>query len=96
MSFCSFINGGFSGTSRCCCCDTNEAESLKTKNEKEGEIDMKIEKNGTLYLNLILGSIGIILIALGIFEFLVIVESTMSAYILTLLGFITIVHYICI
>ncbi len=42
---------------------------------------------------MIVGSIGIILIALGIFEFLSIVEST-TGYILTILGFMIIVHYI--
>lgn len=54
---------------------------------------MKNDNNRILYINMIFGSIGIILIALGIFEFLTIVES-LAGYILTLLGFIIIVHYI--
>jgi hypothetical protein len=51
------------------------------------------DKNRNLYLNMILGSIGIILITLGIFEFLIIVKST-TGHILTLLGYVITVHYI--
>ncbi|MFS0824674.1 hypothetical protein [Bacillus sp. 1P02SD] len=54
---------------------------------------MNKNKDRKLYLNMILGSIGIIFITLGIFEFLTIVESTV-AYILTILGFVITVHYI--
>jgi hypothetical protein len=43
--------------------------------------------------NMILGSIGIILITLGIFEFLITVKNT-TGHILTFLGYVITVHYI--
>ncbi|MFA9559469.1 hypothetical protein ACERII_19345 [Evansella sp. AB-rgal1] len=57
---------------------------------------MKTENNGTIYLHLLLGSIGILLIALGMFELIAKVESTMPVLILTFFGFgfIAVVHYI--
>jgi hypothetical protein len=54
---------------------------------------MKDDNNVSLYLNMIIGSVGIILIALGMFKFLTIVESS-AGYILTLLGLTITVHYI--
>ncbi|KMJ57250.1 hypothetical protein AB685_17780 [Bacillus sp. LL01] len=51
------------------------------------------DNNRSLYLNMILGSIGLLLIGFSIFEYLILVEIT-TGYILTLLGFIITVHYI--
>lgn len=55
-------------------------------------------KDNTKYVIFTIGSIGIFLLTLGIFTFIVmaldVVESVMEAHIPTLLGFLTIVYYI--
>lgn len=48
--------------------------------------------NSSLYLSMVLGSIGIILITFGIMEFFLIGDA--SNYVLLLLGFIITIHYI--
>lgn len=54
---------------------------------------MNNNKNRNLYISMIVGTIGIILIFLGIFEFFTIVEST-KGYILMFIGFVITVQYI--
>ncbi|QOY35049.1 hypothetical protein AWH56_020410 [Anaerobacillus isosaccharinicus] len=54
---------------------------------------MKQDQNGSLYMNMIFGSLGIILIFLGLLKFLE-VEANSSGFILVILGLTITVHYI--
>ncbi|MCT8137853.1 hypothetical protein H1D32_08850 [Anaerobacillus sp. CMMVII] len=54
---------------------------------------MKESKNGKLYFNMVLGSIGIILVFIGSFEFLKVVEN-LKVFFLIMIGMIILVQYI--
>lgn len=62
------------------------------KKAKEGE-SVKQDQSGSLYLNMIIGSLGIILIFGGLLKFLEVVENS-SGFILVILGLTITVHYI--